>query len=106
MQVFNILNARRPSYKDLNPVEGISLLTCVVLVFLLGFQFSIAQVPLMLGYSTIPIFSNLLCMGIGACSVVWFIICKIVLFFVLGSEDSYISKEIHLSVSEVYLDAK
>jgi len=92
MQIFNILNARRPSYKDLNPVEGISFLTCVVLVLLLGFQFSIAQVPLMLGYGTIPIFTNLLCMGLGACSVIWFIMCKIFLFFVHGGEDSYISQ--------------
>ena len=91
-QIFNILNARRPSYKDINPVEGISILTCVILVFLLGFQFCIAQVPLMLGYGTIPIFTNLLCMGIGAGSVAWFVICKFFLLFILGGEDSYASQ--------------
>ena len=37
LEIFNILNARRPSVKDLNPLGGISFLTIVALIFLLGF---------------------------------------------------------------------
>ena len=86
MQIFGILNARRPSYKDLNPFGGISLLTCATLIFLLGFQFCIAQVPLMLDYGTIELYTNLTCMGIGLCSVIWFVVCKALLKFVIGEE--------------------
>lgn len=45
LQIFNIINARRPSFKDINPIGGISILMCVVIVLLLGFQFSLCYVP-------------------------------------------------------------
>ena len=36
MQIFNILNARRPSYKDLNPFEGFHFLTNFTVFILVG----------------------------------------------------------------------
>ena len=58
------------------------------MALLLGFQFSLLQVPLMMGYGTIDLYTNLLCMGVGACSVVWFFICKAFLRFVIGDESA------------------
>ena len=87
MQIFNILNARRPSYRDLNPFSGISFLTIAVIILLLGFQFALVTVPSMLGYGTIPLFTNLLCMGIGACGVVWFVATKAFLKYISLDDD-------------------
>lgn len=89
MQIFNILNSRRPSYKDMNPFEDISILFCVMLIVLLSFQFAICAVPLMFGYGTIDIYTNCLCVAIGACSVVWLTSWKIIMRFILGGEDMY-----------------
>lgn len=89
LQIFNILNARRPSYKDLNPFEGVSFLFIIALCCLLGFQFAMCAVPLTLGYGTIPMLTNALCMAIGACSVVWFTAFKAVMLFFMGGEDMY-----------------
>ena len=87
LQIFNVLNARRPSYKDLNPVQGISILTAACFVLLLGFQFSLVYIPKLCGYGSIDELTNLLCMAVGACSVLWFFACKVLLRFVIGIDD-------------------
>ena len=93
MQIFGILNARRPSYKDVNPFDGISILTCVCLILLCGFQFGLVALPAALGYGTITPISNLLCLGMGACSTIWFVACKVLLKFIIGDE-----KKLHASM--------
>jgi len=89
LQIFNILNARRPSYKDMNPFEDISFLFCVVFIVLLGFQFAICAVPTIFGYGTIEMYTNLICMAIGASSVLWLTMWKAIMRFILGGEDLY-----------------
>ena len=81
MQIFNILNARRPSYKDLNPFEGFHFLTNFTVFILVGVQFLICFIPLTLGYGSISIIINLLCAGLGALSVIWFTLFKLVCYF-------------------------
>ena len=88
LQIFNVLNARRPSYKDLNPVGGISILTAVCVVLLLGFQFSLVYVPRLTGFGSIGELTNLLCMAIGASSVLWFVACKMLLRFLIGIDET------------------
>ena len=68
-------------------MAGISILTCVMLVILVGIQFCICEVPLLFGYGTIPLYTNLLCMAIGGCIVAWFMLCKLLLRFIMGGED-------------------
>lgn len=53
LQLFNLVNVRRPSYKDLNPLSGISLGTAIILIFLLGFQFSLVYIPRFAGFGSI-----------------------------------------------------
>lgn len=89
MSLFGIFNARRPSYKDLNPFEGVSVLFLLVFTGLLTFQFSICAIPLVLGYGTISMNANLLCLGVGAVSVGWFTAWKTIMYFILGGEDLY-----------------
>ena len=87
MQIFNILNARRPSYRDINPLKGISVLTFLAVHLLVAFQFALCYVPLMFGYATIDLYTNLACMGLGAGSVVGFAIYKILLQFFTEGPD-------------------
>lgn len=89
LQIFNILNSRRPSYKDLNPFEDVSFLFLGVLICLIGFQFSVGAIPLILGYGTISMYTNMICCGIGAFSVGWFTGWKAIMRFILGGEDLY-----------------
>ncbi len=89
MQIFAIFNARRPSYKDINPFQGLSVLTCVIILLLLGFQFSLCYIPMIFGYGTMGSLVNLLCMAMGACSIVWFTFWKAVMLFIVGREDEY-----------------
>ena len=84
MQIFNILNARRPSYRDLNPFRGISLLTLVALILLVGFQFALCYVPIMFGYTTVDLYTNLACMCLGAGTVIWFASFKALIQFFNG----------------------
>ena len=84
LQLFNLLNARRPSFRDMNPLQGISILTSVILVLLLGFQFSLVYIPRFAGYGSISEWSNLFCMAIGGCSCLWFALCKSVIRFAVG----------------------
>ena len=72
----------------MNPIGGISVLMCVVIVLLLGFQFSLCYVPQLLGFGSIPEYTNLLCMAMGACSVVWFTAWKVAMRFIAGSDDA------------------
>ena len=88
LQIFNIFNARRPSVKDLNPFAGISILTCLAVILLLGFQFSLLYLPTFLGYKTIDEYSNLICMGLGAASLIWLFFCKAALRFFISKDDS------------------
>ena len=74
-----MLNARRPSYRDINPFQGISFVTLVAMIAMLGFQLVLCYVPIVLGYNTIDIYTNLICMGLGAFSVVWFGLFKILI---------------------------
>ena len=37
LQIFNILNARRPSFRDINPLKGISVKTVTAMVLMLVF---------------------------------------------------------------------
>ena len=87
LQIFNTLNARRPSYKDLNPLKGISIGTVVCLVFMLALQFSFAYLPLIAGYGSISTYPNLLCMAVGASSVLWFILCKIFMRLIVSTNN-------------------
>jgi hypothetical protein len=89
MQIFNILNARRPSVKDLNPLQGISALTCVSMMLMICFQFFICYIPLVVGYSSIDIMTNLACMGVGVLSVVWLVATKMVLTLLIGDRDAF-----------------
>lgn len=89
MSLFGIFNARRPSYKDVNPLEGISVLFMLIFTGLVAFQFAVCAVPLMFGYGTISMYANLICLGLGACSVGWFTAWKAIMLFVLGGEDMY-----------------
>lgn len=61
----------------------------MILVLLLGFQFSLCYIPKLAGFGSIPELTNLLCMTIGACSVVWFTFWKAVMLFIVGREDDY-----------------
>lgn len=88
LQLFNLFNARRPSFKDLNPLHGISILTAVCLALLLIFQFSIVYVPRIFGYGSLNEWSNLLCMAIGGGSCLWFAFCKSILRFAVGVENT------------------
>ena len=81
LQIFNILNARRPSFKDINQFQGISVLTVVILILLLGFQFGLAYIPYLLGLGSITEYANLACMCLAACSTVWFFFTKSVFKF-------------------------
>ncbi len=72
IQIFSIFYARRPSYKDMGPFSGLSILVCVVLVLLLIFQFSLCYIPMIFGFGTISAHVNLLCMVIGVVSIFWF----------------------------------
>ena len=92
LQIFNIFNARRPSYKDLNPFEGISALFMIVFTTLLAFQFAVCASPVMFGYGTIELYTNLICLGLGICSAGWFTVWKAIMLFVLGGEDMYPSQ--------------
>jgi hypothetical protein len=89
MQIFNILNSRRPSFKDINPFEGISILTVMVLIGLVTLQFTICYIPGMFGYNTISLWANCVCMGLGGASVAWFTASKAMMSFILGGEDLY-----------------
>lgn len=89
LQIFNIINARRPSYKDINPFEDFSILTGCVIFLLLCFQFTICYLPELIGLNTLSIWSNLICMAMGGISVLWFTGFKMILMFVLGGEDPY-----------------
>ena len=89
MQIFNIINARRPSFKDINPFEDFNTLTAASLFLLVCFQFCVCFLPGVIGINTISIWSNLLCGALGAASVFWFAVCKMVLAFILGGEDPY-----------------
>ena len=89
MQIFAIFNARRPSYKDMGPFSGLSILVCVVVALLLIFQFSLCYIPMIFGFGTISEEVNLLCMIIGAISIFWFYFCKGVLFIFTGTKDEY-----------------
>ena len=91
MQIFNILNARRPSFRDVSPLSGVSMLTVSAITVMLGFQFAICYVPMMLGYDTIDLYTNLICMGLGAASLVWFSVFKVVLLFFTGAPDLFAS---------------
>jgi len=88
MQICNILNARRPSYRDLNPLSGISFFTSLCGLALLGFQFSLCYVPSFFGFGSIDEYTNLVCMAVGAASVVWFMIAKISLRFFVEIEQA------------------
>ena len=55
LQLFNVLNARRPSYKDLNPLAGMKFTTALKLLLLIGFQFGLAYLPLAVSHGTIDI---------------------------------------------------
>ena len=89
MQIFAIINARRPSFKDINPFEDFSILTASAIFLLLCFQFTVCFMPLVVGINSISIWSNLLCGAMGALSVIWFTVCKMVMAFILGGEDPY-----------------
>jgi len=89
MQIFAIINARRPSFKDINPFEDFSILTASAIFLLLCFQFTVCYMPLVVGINSISIWSNLLCGAMGALSVIWFTVCKMVMAFILGGEDPY-----------------
>ena len=45
----------------------------------------------MLGYDTIDLYTNLICMGLGAASLVWFSVFKVVLLFFTGAPDLFAS---------------
>ena len=92
MQIFAIFNSRRPSYKDINPFSGVSILMVVVLILLLGFQFSLVYIPKIFDYGTMHELTNLLCMAMGAGSIVWFTFCKLFMFFVVGRDDAYLEQ--------------
>lgn len=87
LQIFNILNARRPSFKDLNPLEGIGWETGACLVLLLIVQYCMCYVPNSLGYRTIDAWSNLVCLAIGGFSVAWFTLLKVFMRIATGEED-------------------
>ncbi len=87
LQIFNIFNARRPSYKDLNPIEGLGWVTCAVVFMLLSFQYGIVLLPKLFNYGTIGYYENLLSMGVGAGSIVWFLLIKTFIWLIKGSGD-------------------
>lgn len=89
MQIFNILNARRPSYKDLNPFEGFHFLTNFTVFILVGVQFLICYIPSTLGYGSISIVTNVLCMGLGALSVIFFTLFKCACYLMMGGDSEY-----------------
>ena len=47
-------------------------MTLIALGIMLIFQFVLCYAPKFLGYNTIDIFTNLICMGLAALSLVWF----------------------------------
>lgn len=73
----------------MNPFEGISILFMVVFTGLLAFQFAVCAIPVMFGYGTIEMYTNLICLGVGAVSVGWFTAWKGLMMFILGGEDLY-----------------
>ena len=92
LQIFNILNARRPSYKDLNPFEGLSFLTVFIVIVLLGFQYGVACIPTLFDYGTIGYYENLLCMAVGAGSLVWYTLLKMFIWLIKGSGDHKVNQ--------------
>ncbi len=64
----------------------------IVLIFLLGFQFSLVYIPKIFDYGTMHELTNLLCMAMGAGSIVWFTLCKLFMFFVVGRDDAYLEQ--------------
>ena len=46
---------------------------------------------MLLGYDTIDLYTNLICMGLGAASLVWFSVFKVVLLFFTGAPDLFAS---------------
>lgn len=93
MQIFNIINARRPSVHDFNPLAGISWFTLVSLKLMLCFQFFICYVPEAFGYTTIDVYTNLACLGIGAGSVAWFIASKLLIHMALLSRSDSLGSD-------------
>lgn len=86
MQIFSILIARRPSYKDLNQFEGMGWETLACVVLLIVIQFFFCYLPDCFGYTTISGWSNLVCLFIGGFSLVWFATWKVFLRIVTGEE--------------------
>lgn len=58
-----------------------SWITLLIIVLLLGTQFSLVYIPMALGFGTIHEYTNLVCMALGALLVVWVIFCKATLRF-------------------------
>jgi hypothetical protein len=58
------------------------------MVVLLGFQFSLPYIPMITGFGSITTLTNLLCMAIGAVSIIWFWLCKILLRFLIGIDSA------------------
>ena len=87
MQIMSMINVRRPSYRDINPLSGINTLTVVGLVLLLVLQFSLGFVAWLLGYGGIDAMTNLKCLGVAASTVLAFIVAKIILRVYYGLEE-------------------
>ena len=90
LQIFNIINARRPSYKDLNPFEGLTLLTCAIVFMLVGFQYGIVLLPKLFDYGTIGYYENLVAMAVGFGGIIWFLLIKTFVWLIRGSGDQKI----------------
>ena len=67
LQIFNILNARRPSLRDPNSFKGLSVTIIIIVALLTLIQFCLASyAPDFFGYGTLSTIDNFKCMAIGA----------------------------------------
>ena len=77
LQIFNILNARRPSLRDANSLKDLSAIIIVIVALLTLIQFSLASyAPDYFGYGELSTTDNFKCMAIGAGQVLFFIFYK------------------------------
>ena len=85
-QIFNMLNARVPGINDnINPFNSIHTIVVILLPLILIFQFvALSFMPGFFGIGKLSVISNFIAMGIGASSVLWFIVCKAVKHVLLG----------------------
>ena len=80
LQIFNVLNARRPSLRDTNSLKDLSVIIIIIVAMLTLIQFSLASyAPDYYGYGTLSTVNNFKCMAIGASQVPFFILYKSIL---------------------------